>query len=93
MHDDAMLQEMHLPKELTAHRPGDSMSALPFDFQISESGIDLEAVVDQFTQYLLKKAMRMKDGNISHVARLLGVPRGNLRYKLDKYHMGLQDAS
>ncbi len=93
MHDDAMLQEMHLPKELTAHRPGDSMSALPFDFPISESGIDLEAVVDQFTQYLLKKAMRMKDGNISHVARLLGVPRGNLRYKLDKYHMGLQDAS
>ncbi len=42
-------------------------------------------MVDQFTQYLLEKAMQMKDGNISHVAKLLGIPRGNLRYKLEKF--------
>jgi len=85
MHDDDMLRENHLPKELTAnHQPADPPSP-PFDFPIPETGIDLEAVVDQFTRHLLQKAMRMKDGNISHVARLLGVPRGNLRYKLEKY--------
>ncbi len=85
MHDDEMLREMHLPKELTANHPRDDFPSLPFDFPIPATGINLEDVVDQFTQYLLEKAMRMKDGNISHVARLLGVTRGNLRYKLEKY--------
>ena len=47
--------------------------------------------MDQFTQYLLQKAMRMKEGNISHVARLLGIPRGNLRYKLEKYQKSDND--
>ena len=88
MHDDEMLREMHLPKELTAIHPRDDSPSLPFDFPIPSTGIDLEDVVDQFTQYLLEKAMRMKDGNISHVARLLGIPRGNLRYKLEKYQKG-----
>ena len=85
MHDDEMLREIHLPKELTANRPGDDSPSLPFDFPIPSTGINLEDAVDQFTQYLLQKAMRMKDGNISHVAKLLGIPRGNLRYKLEKY--------
>jgi|GEM_PF-5922366 two-component system, NtrC family, response regulator AtoC len=52
---------------------------------IPSTGINLEDALEQFTQYLLQKAMQMKDGNISHVAKLLGIPRGNLRYKLEKY--------
>jgi two-component system, NtrC family, response regulator AtoC len=79
---------LHLPKELTANHQRDDSPSLPFNFPIPETGINLEDVVDQFTQYLLQKAMRMKDGNISHVARLLGIPRGNLRYKLEKYQKG-----
>jgi len=85
MHDDAMLQESHLPKELTAEHRRDDLQSLPFDYPIPETGINLESVLDEFTQYLIQQAMRMKEGNISHVARLLGIPRGNLRYKLDKY--------
>ena len=88
MHDDDMLRETHLPKELTANHPRDDSSSIPFDFPIPETGINLEDSVDQFTQYLLHKAMRMKEGNISLVARLLGIPRGNLRYKLEKYQKG-----
>jgi two-component system, NtrC family, response regulator AtoC len=90
MHDDDMLQETHLPKELTANRHRDDLPSLPmpFDFPIPSTGINLEDAVDQFTQYLIQKAMRMKDGNISHVARLLGIPRGNLRYKLEKFQKG-----
>ena len=83
MHDDEMLKEVHLPKELTAN-PDDS-PLIPFDYPIPETGINLEDAVDQFTQYLLQRAMLMKAGNISHAARLLGIPRGNLRYKLEKY--------
>ena len=86
MHDDDMLRETHLPKELTAYHPREDSPSLPFDFPIPPTGINLEDVVDQFTKYLLEKAMQMKEGNISHVAKLLGVPRGNLRYKLEKHH-------
>ena len=89
MHDEDMLRETHLPKELTAYHTGSDSPSLPFDFPIPPTGINLEDVVDQFTQYLLEKAMQMKEGNISHVAKLLGVPRGNLRYKLEKHQKDL----
>jgi len=88
MHDDDELREAYLPKELTASPDREDSPSLPFDFPIPETGIDLEDAVDQFTRHLIEKAMQMKDGNISHVARLLGIPRGNLRYKLEKYQKG-----
>jgi DNA-binding NtrC family response regulator len=40
--------------------------------------------VDQFAFHLIKKAIAMADGNISQAAKLLGMPRGTLRYKLEK---------
>lgn len=86
MHDDDLLREAHLPKELTTKHHSEDSPSLPFfDYPIPESGIDLEEVVDQFTQHLIRKAMQIKGGNISHVAKLLGIPRGNLRYKLEKF--------
>lgn len=88
MHDDDRLREMHLPKELTANQHRGDSPSLPFDYPIPETGINLEDAVDQFTRHLIEKAMRMKEGNISHVAKLLGIPRGNLRYKLEKYQKG-----
>jgi DNA-binding NtrC family response regulator len=88
MHDDEMLREMHLPKEMMADHPHGNLQSLFFDFPIPSTGINLENVVDQFTQYLIEKAMQMKDGNISHVAKLLCIPRGSLRYKLEKYQKG-----
>ena len=86
MHDAEMLRADHLPKELTGHYDHADLRALPFDFPVPSEGIDLEEAVDQFTLYLIKKVMGMAEGNISQAAKLLGIPRGTLRYKIDKYN-------
>ncbi len=89
MHDAGVLEPEHLPKELTDIQARQtSPAALPFDFPIPPDGIDLEGVVEQFTSNLVKKAMTMAEGNISQAAKLLGIPRGTLRYKLEKYISG-----
>jgi two-component system, NtrC family, response regulator AtoC len=87
LHDAAMLLPEHLPKELTDNGREADAGFVPFDLHIPAGGINLDAVVDQFSFHLIKKAIRMADGNISQAAKLLGVPRGTLRYKLDKYEM------
>jgi len=83
MHDNLVLDVEHLPKELTADLA--SREQLKhFDVPIPSGGIDLEKVVDQFTRNLIEKAIKMASGNISQAAKLLGTPRGTLRYKLEK---------
>lgn len=91
MHDAQRLEAEHLPKELTNGPADSASSALPFDFPVPPEGISLDEVVDQFTFNLIRKVVRMVDGNISQAAKLLGIPRGTLRYKLDKY--GLESMS
>ena len=88
MYDATVLDVEHLPRELTAEIPyGDSR--WNFDVSIPSSGIDLEKAVDQFTRYLVGKAVKMANGNISKAAKLLGTPRGTLRYKLEKFNLDL----
>jgi DNA-binding protein Fis len=41
-------------------------------------------VVEQFSHHLIQKAMQITGGNVSQAAKLLGIPRGTLRYKLDR---------
>lgn len=82
MYDTRVLNVEHMPKELTKETSGDRRWHI--EFPIPSEGIDLEKLVDQFTGYLIEKAMRMTDGNISQAAKLLGTPRGTLRYKLKK---------
>jgi two-component system response regulator AtoC len=45
-------------------------------------------VVDNFTSQLVRKVVGMVEGNISKAAKLLGILRGTLRYKLEKYDVG-----
>jgi two-component system response regulator AtoC len=84
MHDAETVGEMHLPRELTMKADEESDSWLG-DFRIPPEGINLDEVVDKFTLRLVRKAVEMANGNISQAAKLLGVPRGTLRYKLEKY--------
>lgn len=84
MHDANMLEATHLPKELTGDPDHNVSGAFLPDFPIPSEGIDLESLVDQFAFHLIKKAIAMADGNISQAAKLLGMPRGTLRYKLEK---------
>jgi DNA-binding NtrC family response regulator len=47
-------------------------------FKLPESGFSLEAAIDE----LVRKALAQTDGNVSAAARLLGVTRDYIRYRL-----------
>lgn len=83
MHNNLALDVEHLPKEFIADLASREQMK-HFDVPIPSGGIDLEKVVDQFTRNLIEKAIKIAGGNISQAAKLLGTPRGTLRYKLEK---------
>ena len=59
-------------------RPGSAGDWLRPGFVFPENGFSLETAIDQ----LVAKAVRQADGNVSAAARLLGVSRDVVRYRL-----------
>ncbi|MGC9194150.1 MAG: sigma-54-dependent transcriptional regulator [Syntrophobacteraceae bacterium] len=85
MHDGKVLGPELLPREL-AQQAHDSHSAVdPIVFPIPGEGLKLDEMIDRFTLHLIEKVMKSAEGNISRAAKMLGIPRTTLRYKLDKY--------
>jgi DNA-binding NtrC family response regulator len=60
----------------------------PLDLEIPDSGIDLE----QVERTLIRRALEKAGGNVSRAARLLGLTRRTLQYRLEKMQEG-QDAA
>lgn len=85
MHDVEMIQPAQLPREIWGEAP---QSQIPFDCDIPPEGILLEEVIDRVERELVEKAYRISGGNVAKTARILNVPRGTLRYKLEKYQLG-----
>ena len=79
MHDDAVLLTDHLPHEIIG--TGEARPVI----EIPETMLDIESVVETVTRQLIGRAMERTGGNTAQAARLLGIPRGTLRYKLKKY--------
>ncbi len=79
MYDEAVLAVVHLPREIVGPKDRDTVIEIPDDL------FDIESVVDEVTSNLVRRAMAKTDGNTARAARLLGIPRGTLRYKLKKY--------
>lgn len=52
-----------------------------------EKGYSLRENVKQLEMDLIKRAMKHAAGNIKQAARLLGIPRQTLQYKLQKYSL------
>jgi len=52
----------------------------PMDFDIPDSGLDL----DQLERGLILKALEKAAGNVSRAARLLGLTRRTLQYRMEK---------
>jgi two-component system response regulator AtoC len=82
MEADEMLLGTHLPAELgltgfASPSQGDSAFVLP------EQGIDLEAL----ERSMISQAMERTGGNQSAAARLLGISRYALRYRLEKHEL------
>ncbi len=72
----------HLPGSLTATTPLAEVSGRPDwlspGFQLPDQGFVLDEAVNRFIQL----ALAQTDGNVSAAARLLGVPRDFIRYRL-----------
>jgi DNA-binding NtrC family response regulator len=58
----------------------DSNDWLNTNFTFPEDGFDLEKEVLR----LIEAAIEQTDGNVSQAARLLGVPRDYVRYRMQK---------
>ena len=87
MHDDKLIDVHHLPKEIaqTADITFDNNSLSSFNIPLE--GMNLEEVLDRLALSFIKKALQLANGNVSQAAKLLGIPRGTLRYKLEKYQL------
>jgi two-component system response regulator PilR (NtrC family) len=59
--------------------------------RITENGIDLEAMVDEFERGLLLEALRMSGGVKKRAAQLVGVSFRSFRYRLEK--LGLDQSN
>ncbi len=84
MSDGPVLTVDLLPAEIlaAAKTPTFRPSGAPL---IPPEGLDLEKAVDDFTKKLVERALIQAQGNISLAAKLLKLPRGTFRYKLEKY--------
>ncbi len=84
MHNVETILPDHLPREIWGESP---QSEMPFKYEIPPEGIILDDVVDQIEKELVAKAFQITGGNVAKTARILNVPRGTLRYKLEKYQL------
>jgi DNA-binding NtrC family response regulator len=62
---------------------GRQSRAIPGDFSLPPG-----MTLDQYEQEIIRQALKKADGNKSHAARLLGLTRNALRYRLSQ--MGLE---
>ena len=84
MHNSPTIRPECLPKEIWGSAPS---SDAPVSLEIPPEGILLDEVVQQVEKELVAKALEITGGNVAKTARLLNVPRGTLRYKLEKYEL------
>lgn len=77
LEDSDPIQPSHLPFDAgDADRPG--------SFRLPPSGVDLDAL----ERDLIRQALERTQGNKTQAARLLGMSRDTLRYRLEKYGVG-----
>jgi DNA-binding NtrC family response regulator len=78
--DSALLTAADLPPEIRITRePG----AHSDDFRIPESGLILE----ELERDLVRQALERAGGNRTQAARLLGLNRDQIRYRIEKFHL------
>ncbi len=81
MGDETVIEPEALPAEI---RSAVRDQAEPGDVRLPPEGVKLEEV----ERALIRQALERADGNKSHAARLLGLTRDTLRYRLEKHGLG-----
>ena len=52
-------------------------------WSLPPDGCELEKVEREFIRGLIEQALERTDGNVSRAAKLLGMPRGTLRHRIE----------
>ncbi|SDU37393.1 sigma-54-dependent transcriptional regulator [Desulfobacula phenolica] len=83
MHNETALKRSHLPPEIE-----NAVNKIPSDsdafLEIPKDLYDIESVLEEVTARLITRALKKCRGNTTKAAKLLGIPRGTLRYKISK---------
>ena len=84
MHNQETITPDCLPREIWGDKPKDEAT---FDCQIPPEGVLFEEIVGRLEKGLIAQAVVITGGNVAKTARLLNLPRGTLRYKMEKYNL------
>ena len=84
MYNAEIITPEMLPSEIWGEAP---RREAPFSFEIPPEGIMLEEMVNDVEKELISKALQITANNVAKTSRLLNIPRGTLRYKLEKYEL------
>jgi DNA-binding NtrC family response regulator len=79
LHDDATIRVAHLPREIRHAGEGTERG-----FVLPAEGVEL----GELERQLIVQALERARGNKSMAARLLGISRDTLRYRLEKHGLG-----
>ena len=79
MHDNRLLKEEHLPIEICGHPSAD-----PAADNLTDNEAGLEEALDRYERRLIIAALERSGGNVLQASNLLKIPRGTLRYKMEK---------
>ena len=82
--DGNELDASHLPGEIGAGAgaaPADAVTVVPGKFVLPPEGLNL----DELERDMLRQALERADGNRSQAARLLGMKRDQIRYRIQKF--------
>jgi two-component system response regulator AtoC len=82
LEDTQEIRAEHLPLELRGHSPASISGDYVFD--LPAGGVDLENV----ERDLIVQALARSGGNVVHAARLIGLSRDTLRYRMKKHRVG-----
>lgn len=79
----------HLPQEIRGIPPANISSALhqPPHNSLLPADCGLDDAVMNFEKNLIRTALEKNGGNVLQTAATLKIPRGTLRYKMDKYEI------
>ncbi|TCK60419.1 sigma-54-dependent transcriptional regulator [Seleniivibrio woodruffii] len=82
MYEKEIITPDMLPREIAGEkpRPGGHIN-----MHIPADGVDFETMIENIEKQLLSEALVMTGANVLRTSKLLNIPRGTLRYKLEKY--------
>jgi len=75
----------HLPQEIRELQPPAPADAAGIALPALSEDLGLEEAVCAVERSLIERALRQTAGNVLQTAQILKIPRGTLRYKMEKY--------